>query len=344
MIFEAIPTAPTAEELVDQAFSRASRAGRAKSGVEAQRSMLLTASNVLHDNLQNTVAAWPDFREVDPFYSELADAVLRRTLDDVAEGESGLDAVKQDLAEISWAARKNKELGRNAVGRLPNETEGARNIRKQAFARMADVTEDVADNLESVGAARDALKVLPEIRADDPTIVVAGYPNVGKSSFVNDVTNANNEIASYPFTTKGLQLGHFVPAERDGMGDEPSGAAQRSRYQIVDTPGLLDRPAEERNEIEDQAVSAVVHLADAVLFFVDPSETCGYPLEAQLALRDELRERFDAPLLTVANKSDLSTDVEADVYISVEEGENVDEALDMGVEATGYEPELPFEG
>jgi len=330
MIFEDLPTAPTAEELVDQAFSRAARAGRAKSGVEAQRSMLMTASNVLHDNLQNTVAAWPDFREVDEFYTELADAVLRRSLDDVREGETGLDAIKQDLAEVSWAARKNKELGREYIGRIPNDSEGARKVRKQAFARMADVTEDVADNLAAIGAARDALKVLPDIRPDEPTVVVAGYPNVGKTSFINRVTNANNEIASYPFTTTGLQIGHF---ERE-----------RIRYQIVDTPGLLDRPAAERNEIEDQAVSAMVHLADAVLFFLDPSGTCGYPLEAQLALRDELEARFDAPLVTVANKSDLSTDVEADIYISVEKGENVDAALDLGVDATGYEPELPFEG
>lgn len=330
MIFEDLPTAPTAEELVDQAFSRAARAGRAKSGVEAQRSMLMTASNVLHDNLQNTVAAWPDFREVDEFYTELADAVLRRSLDDVREGETGLDAIKQDLAEVSWAARKNKELGREYISRIPNDSEGARKVRKQAFARMADVTEDVADNLAAIGAARDALKVLPDIRPDEPTVVVAGYPNVGKTSFINHVTNANNEIASYPFTTTGLQIGHF---ERE-----------RIRYQIVDTPGLLDRPAAERNEIEDQAVSAMVHLADAVLFFLDPSGTCGYPLEAQLALRDELEARFDAPLVTVANKSDLSTDVEADIHISVEKRENVDAALDLGVDATGYEPELPFEG
>ncbi len=343
MIFEDLPTAPTAEELVDQAFSRAARAGRAKSGVEAQRSMLLTASNVLHDNLQNTVSAWPDFRDVDEFYAELADAVLRGALDDVGEGETGLDAIKQDLAEVSWAARKNKELGREYIGRIPNETEGARKIRKQAFARMADVTEDVADNLEAIGAARDALKVLPDIRPDEPTIVVAGYPNVGKTSFINHVTNAENEIASYPFTTTGLQIGHFVPAELS-TSERTGGAAERTRYQIVDTPGLLDRPAAERNDIEDQAVSAVVHLADAVLFFVDPSGTCGYPLADQLALRDELEGRFDAPLVTVANKSDLSTDVEADVYLSVENDENVEAALDLGVEATGYELELPFEG
>mgnify|MGYP000008005699 CR=1 FL=1 len=44
--FEQLPTTPRSEELIDKAFSRAARAGRAKSGVEAQRSMLQTAETV----------------------------------------------------------------------------------------------------------------------------------------------------------------------------------------------------------------------------------------------------------------------------------------------------------
>jgi nucleolar GTP-binding protein len=119
---------------------------------------------------------------------------------------------------------------------------------------------------------------------------------------------------------------------------------QRIRYQIVDTPGLLDRPEDERNDIENQAVSALTHLADAIVFVVDASGYCGYPLDAQLDLRDALADRFaDVPVLTVCNKSDLSTDVEADAYMSVENDENADEVLDVAVEAVGYEPELPFD-
>ncbi|PSP36988.1 GTP-binding protein, partial [Halobacteriales archaeon QH_2_66_30] len=59
--FESLPTTPYAEELIDKAFSRAARAGRAKSGVDAQQSMLMTAANIISDNLENVVTAWPDF-------------------------------------------------------------------------------------------------------------------------------------------------------------------------------------------------------------------------------------------------------------------------------------------
>ena len=316
MIFEQLPTTPRSGELIDQAFSRAARAGRAKSGLEAQQSMLQTATNVLSDNLEQVVTEWPDFDRVDPFYYELADAIV------------DVDELRQSLSEVGWAGRQVESLGSEYQSKLRRtDPATARRYRKQAFARMADVVEEVAEDLRRVGEARDLLGDLPDVRPDEPTIVVAGYPNVGKSSFVNAVTRASNEIASYPFTTRAVALGHF---DHD-----------RVRYQIVDTPGLLDRPADERNDIERQAISALTHLADAVVFLVDASGDCGYPVDVQLELRDDLVERFDVPVLTVCNKADRSTDVEADAYMSVTSGEGVEDVLERAVDAVGYEPDIP---
>ncbi|WP_135365992.1 NOG1 family protein [Halosimplex halophilum] len=330
--FEDLPTTPTAEELVDKAFSRAARAGRAKSGHDAPLSMLQTASNIASDNLENVVTDWPDFDDLDPFYEELADAVIAsNTTGDDAPAIGGIDAVRQHLSEINWASQKTAEIRDEYQGRIATgDIDTARELRKQAFARIADVVEEVEDDLAAVGAARDDLKTLPDIRPDEPTIVVAGYPNVGKSTFVNAVTNAENETASYPFTTTEIRVGHFD----DG----------HIRYQIVDTPGLLDRAPEERNDVESQAVSALEHLADGVLVLVDASGECGYPLDTQLALRDDLEARFDVPVLTVCNKADRSRDVDADLYMSVTEDENVQGVLDAAVEAVDYEPELPYDG
>jgi nucleolar GTP-binding protein len=320
--FEGLPTTPTAGELVDQAFSRAARAGKAKSGHEAQQSMLVTAANVLSDNLENVVTAWPDMDGLAPFYRELADAV------------AGVDELRQHLDRVHWASRKTGEIRREYEGRLRGDADTARKLRKQAFARLADVVESVDDDLAALGEARDALRVLPDIRPDEPTIVVAGYPNVGKSTFVNRVTRADNDTASYPFTTTQIHVGHV---ERD-----------RIRYQLVDTPGLLDRPPADRNDIESQAVSALEHAADAVLVVLDPTGDCGYPLAVQFDLRADIAARFDAPVLTVANMRDkLDADLDddrVDHHMSVAEGDGVDEVLTAAVEAVGYEPELPFDG
>ena len=326
MIFEGLPTTPTSEELLDKAFSRAARAGRAKHGVEAQESMLQTASNILSDNLENVVTAWPDFETVDPFYYELADAIV------------DVDELRQHLSQVTWASRKTHDLGREYMGKLPRgDTDGAIKIRKQGFARMGSVLNQIEDDLAAISEARDALKTLPDIRPDEPTVVVAGYPNVGKTAFVNALTNARNETAAYPFTTKGVRIGHV---ERDHI-----------RYQLVDTPGLLDRPADERNEIESQAVSALTHLADVVLYVYDASETCGYELDDQRALHREIADRFDVPILTVCNKADLSTGVETDLTMAIPEhadgddlGDGVEAVLDELVDAIDYELELPFDG
>jgi nucleolar GTP-binding protein len=315
--FEDLPTMLTADELVDKAFSRASRAGRAKSGFEAQQSMLMTAANIVSDNLENVVTGWPDFAELDPFYYELADAL------------SEVDEMRQHLNELMWASRKATDIRKEYESRLQGDVDTARKLRKQAFARLADVVEEVESDIDALKEAREELRKLPDIRPDEPTIVVAGYPNVGKSTFVNTVTRASNETASYPFTTTEIHVGHV---ERDHI-----------RYQLVDTPGLLDRPPEDRNEIESQAVSALEHAADAVLVLVDASGECGYPLADQLELRDDISGRFSAPVLTICNKADRSRDVEADHYMSVTESENVEAVLAAAIDAVGYEPDFPFD-
>ncbi|MEF8784184.1 MAG: NOG1 family protein [Haloarculaceae archaeon] len=317
--FESLPTALTADELVDKAFSRAARAGRAKSGIDAQQSMLSTAANIVSDNLENVVTDWPDLADLDPFYYELADAI------------ADVDELRKHLNELGWASRKATDIRQEYERRLyAGDAETARKLRKQAFARLADIVEEIEGDIAALAEAREQLRDLPDIRPDEPTVVVAGYPNVGKSSFVNAVTRADNETATYPFTTTRIHVGHF---ERDHI-----------RYQLVDTPGLLDRPPEDRNDVEAQAVSALAHAADAVLVLLDASGECGYPREVQLDLLADVRERFEAPVLSVCNKADRSRDVDADYYMSVTESENVEAVLDGAVEAVGYEPELPFEG
>ncbi|MCJ7795038.1 MAG: 50S ribosome-binding GTPase, partial [Methanoregulaceae archaeon] len=130
--------------------------------------------------------------------------------------------------------------------------------------------------------------------------------------FIRRVSTATPEIASYPFTTKGIIVGH-----RD---------VGRERVQFVDTPGILDRPADERNAIERQALSAVMNVANVVLFIIDPSEHCGYPIEVQRRLLDEVAGLVSVPIVAVANKSDIVRS-DRDLTMSTETGEGVSEIL-----------------
>lgn len=103
------------------------------------------------------------------------------------------------------------------------------------------------------------------------------------------------EVQPYAFTTKSLYVGHTD--------------YKYLRWQIIDTPGILDHPLEERNTIEMQAITALAHLRAAVLYIMDPSEQCGYSLEAQKSLFDNIKPLFqNKPLLVVANKADIWRD------------------------------------
>ena len=52
------------------------------------------------------------------------------------------------------------------------------------------------------------------------------------------VTRADVDVQPYAFTTKSLFIGHTD--------------YKYLRWQVIDTPGILDRPLEERNTIEMQ--------------------------------------------------------------------------------------------
>ena len=65
------------------------------------------------------------------------------------------------------------------------------------------------------------------------------------------------------------------------------------RVNIIDTPGLLDRPVLEMNDIELNALIALEHLADAILFIFDASETCGFTLESQFNLFVQIEKVFN---------------------------------------------------
>lgn len=75
--------------------------------------------------------------------------------------------------------------------------------------------------------------------------------------------------------------------------------------QVIDTPGILDRPLEERNTIEMQSITALAHLRACVLYVVDISEQCGYTLVQQAALFHSIKPLFsNKPVMIVCNKTD----------------------------------------
>ena len=117
-------------------------------------------------------------------------------------------------------------------------------------------------------------------------VVIAGKPNVGKSSLFNALVRAGRAIvAPVPGTTRDLVT---ESADIDGL-----------RIEFVDTAGVR----ETSDEVETEGVSRARRAwgtADVVLVVLDGSQ----PLEdADLNL---LRDTIESPRIVLANKSDLS--------------------------------------
>jgi len=308
-VFE-VPSILTAESLLDKAFGRAAKAtATGPNRVARARNLAVarvrTAGQAIETTLRGYVKGFPSIDRLPPFYRELVDLLVDR------------GKLKKHLGAADWAADKTREITRHyrqRIGRADGPAIGQ--LRKEAYGRLSSIVDQIAADLEALTEARRALRRLPEIDPDVPTIVVAGYPNVGKSSFVRAASTGRPTVADYPFTTKGVSLGHFERGVH--------------RFQILDTPGILDRPMEKRNKMERQAIASLRHLADGVLFLLDPTETCGYPLDDQRRLLEEIRGLFpDVPIVVVENKADLAGPA-ADVgKVSAITGKGVREAVDL---------------
>lgn len=143
-------------------------------------------------------------------------------------------------------------------------------LKRAALGRMATICKRLKDPLVYLEQVRQHLGRLPSIDPNTRTLVICGYPNVGKSSFLKNISRADVDIQPYAFTTKSLFVGHFD--------------YKMLRFQAIDTPGILDHPLEEMNTIEHQSICAIAHLRAAVLYFMDLSEQCGYSVSAQVSL------------------------------------------------------------
>ncbi|WP_297499418.1 NOG1 family protein [Thermococcus sp.] len=289
--FEKMPTVLTADELINKAFRRAEKAasafnplgGKVAKARRREELRVRTVSNVIRDNLRKILDRTPGVSTLPKFYQELVDTLIDR------------DQFHRSLARVNWAIKTTRNLEIRHVEKIRysrDPVEIAR-LRKAFYGRIADILHEIDDDLRYLNRARDVLKELPVVDLDLPTVVIAGHPNVGKSTLLRALTNAKPEVASYPFTTKGINVGQFEE--------------HYLRYQVIDTPGLLDRPLSERNEVEKQAILALKHLADLIVYIFDPSEYCGYPIEEQTHLFEEIYREFgELPFIVTVNKVDIA--------------------------------------
>jgi nucleolar GTP-binding protein len=289
--FNNIPTILTAEEIIEFAHKKSTRISR-KSSLrmkKVERTRIREIARVqefakqVKAKLRDAVEKFPSLDRLHPFYLELTEILvgrdkLKKALGAVYNCIPVIDGIVDNHLQALKLAEDHKQMKKS---------------RSAAKGRISSIVRATAGNLEFIIEAKKTMARLPGVKPDSPTIVCAGFPNVGKSTLVKAVSTAEPEIAYYPFTTREVIIGHLT--------------VENHRVQIVDTPGILDRPMSKRNTIEREAIAALKYLANVIIFLIDPSEACGWTLDDQLNLYDEVHRMFPVnPLLVAFNKVDIT--------------------------------------
>lgn len=288
--FKKITIVPTGKDFIDIILSRTQRQtptvvhkGYKISRLRQfyMRKVKYTQQN-FHEKLSTIIDEFPRLDDIHPFYSDLLHVLYNK------------DHYKLALGQINTARNIIGKIAKDYVRLLKygDSLYRCKCLKVAALGRMCTVIKRIGPSLAYLEQIRQHMARLPSIDPNTRTILICGYPNVGKSSFINKITRADVDVQPYAFTTKSLFVGHTD--------------YKYLRYQVIDTPGILDRPFEDRNIIEMCSITALAHLRAAVLFFLDISGSCGYSIAQQAALFHSIKSLFmNKPLIIVCNKIDL---------------------------------------
>src|ERR1700679_1036361 len=129
------------------------------------------------ENLGSILETFPRLQDIHPFHKDLLN-----TLYDA-------DHFRIALGTLSTAKRLIETVSRDYV-RLLKYAQSlfqCKSLKKAALGRMATICKRLRDPLVYLEQVRQHLGRLPSIDPNTRTLLICGYPNVGKSSFVNKV-------------------------------------------------------------------------------------------------------------------------------------------------------------
>jgi nucleolar GTP-binding protein len=84
-------------------------------------------------------------------------------------------------------------------------------LKRAALGRMATVMRRQKDPLAYLEEVRQHISRLPSIDPNTRTLLICGYPNVGKSSFINKITRADVDVQPVRYTFCDPLALFFVP-------------------------------------------------------------------------------------------------------------------------------------
>lgn len=287
--FGRLPNVSPAEQLIVSAVKRAGRVTATKGLKDAARERNKSAKQLdalttgVCKPLKEYVKGFPAPERLHPFERALLELTLsdkkyRMTIEAVDSMRKGILGIGK-----GYASQVTKTTG----------IKDAEEMREKGFAEVESYYRRHARYVDDLKSIAQLLRRLPVAELETPTVALVGAPNVGKSSLVRVLSSGTPEVCNYPFTTKGIKMGHFQIEDQ--------------RHVVTDTPGLINRAADERNQIELLTIATLEHLPTCVIFVTDLSGLSGTSVKDQLELREELYNQFAGrrPWIDVFSKAAL---------------------------------------
>ena len=176
--FTNIPTIMAAEDIIEFAHNRSTRVSM-KSSMRIKKeertrireiTRLKEFTKQVNIKLKLAVEEFPTLDRLHPFYLELTDILIG-----VDKLKRALGAVNNCIPVINDITDKHLE-----ALRLAQDFKQMKRSRSAAKGRISSVIRATAKNLDLIIEAKRTMSRLPGIAPNSPTIVCAGFPNVGK--------------------------------------------------------------------------------------------------------------------------------------------------------------------
>lgn len=321
MNFQNIAPVERSNHYLDLAFRKArEKSGKKLTGEWLERVKkkemikLDVAKDQLVSRLDKIIKSFPSLDHLPKFYLEL----LKLTLD--------YKELKRALGGVNWVMGRIRFFHKNYVRKITKskEVEKMRSLRGEFYGRVSSAVKQIDQQLFFLEQSRKTMKKYPDVK-EMFTVVIFGFPNVGKTTLLNKLTGARGEVAQYAFTTTSINSGFMEIREENtktrknskGIFCAPEipkeflkeseiscvpktisvvpetlspSISGFSEIQVLDVPGTLAR-VEKMNNIERIAYLAVKELACVVVYIFDLSGE-GYSLEKQEKLLKGLKRNI----------------------------------------------------
>ena len=171
------------------------------------------------------------------------------------------------------------------------------------IGRLKSKVAHLRDEVQKRASSKSGGEGFSVKKSGDASVVLVGFPSVGKSTLLNSLTGTESTVAAYEFTTLDV-----VPGAMEHKG---------ATIQILDLPGLVRGAASGRGRGKE--VIAVIRNADLAVILLDVFQLVHYDVLLQELNEAGIRVNSKPPDITIKKKPRGGINISSTVELGLNE-------------------------